>query len=271
MRNAAAGLALPSRPFMPEGCRVPRDAGLRLAAATLGFAVWGAGPAAAQPPAPPEPQSAPAAALAPEAPVPTAPIAAPDRAPAEPAEPDLRAMVRREAEAQGLPPEVAEAVATVESGFDPKAVGGVGEIGLMQILPSTARMLGFADPLPRLFDPETNARYGVRYLAEAWRLTGQDICGTVMKYRAGHGETRFSHRSVAYCVRVRELLAASGFKVTGTVPAATFGAPAGRLGAGPGVRRLANGRVRMRFNWAAVDLKRKTLDRAGASGLRIVE
>lgn len=170
-----------------------------------------------------------------------------------------------------MPPELAEAVATVESGFDPRAVGGVGEIGLMQILPSTARMLGFSEPLPKLFEPATNVRYGVRYLAEAWRMTNEDICASVMKYRAGHGETRYSHKSVAYCVRVRALLTAAGFKVTGEVPVATFGAAAGVMGPARGAKRLANGRVRMRFNWKTVDLKRKSLDRAGAVSLRIMD
>ena len=44
-----------------------------------------------------------------------------------------------------------------------------------------------------------------------------------------------------------------------------------RDGAPRGVRRLANGRVRMRFNWATVDLKRRTLDKAGAVSLRIAD
>ena len=225
-------------------------------------------------------QTAPAAALAPEAAAPAAPVATPDAAttpspgqddPPSVEEAKLRAMLRAEADKVGLPPELAEAVASVESGFNVRAVGGVGEIGLMQVLPSTARMLGFSEPLPRLFEPELNIRYGVRYLGAAWKLTGQDICGTVMKYRAGHGETRFSHRSVAYCVRVREILAARGFKVTGDVPAATFGEPAGRLGPMRGARRLANGRVRMRFNWGAVDGRRKALDRAASSSLTIMQ
>jgi hypothetical protein len=44
-----------------------------------------------------------------------------------------------------------------------------------------------------------------------------------MKYRAGHGETRFSYRSVDYCLAVRAKLIARGFPVTGSVPVATFG------------------------------------------------
>ncbi|GLK77573.1 hypothetical protein GCM10008171_28270 [Methylopila jiangsuensis] len=204
-------------------------------------------------------------ATAADAPAPTETLA-----PAAPDEAAIRRLIVAAAAEHGVPAELAEAVAEVESGFNPKAVGGVGEIGLMQVLPSTARMLGYRGALPGLFDPGTNVGYGVRYLAEAWRLTGQDICGAVMKYRAGHGETRYSHRSVAYCVRVRAILAARGFPVTGSVPVATFGQPAG-VGAVRGARRLANGRVRMRFNWAAVDGRRKALDRAGAAGLTIAQ
>jgi soluble lytic murein transglycosylase-like protein len=79
-------------------------------------------------------------------------------------------IVRREALARGLPPEVAETVAEIESGTSPDAVGGVGEIGLMQIRPATAEMLGHDGGALALFDPETNARFAVRYLAQAWKL-----------------------------------------------------------------------------------------------------
>ncbi|MBB3972881.1 lytic transglycosylase domain-containing protein [Hansschlegelia beijingensis] len=217
-------------------------------------------------------QGADAQAVAPPEPAVTPPPAAAS-AEAPPAPPDaatLRKMVREQAVANALPPEVAEAVAEVESGFDPNAVGSVGEVGLMQVLPSTARMLGFQGPLPTLFDPAVNVRYGVRYLSQAWRKTGQDICATVMKYRAGHGETRYSQRSVDYCVRVRALLAERGFKVTGTVPVATFGFAAGprRIA---GVKRLPGGRVRMTFNWRQVDLRRRALDKQAASSLRIAD
>ena len=216
-------------------------------------------------------QGADAQALAPPEPAVTKPPAAAS-AEAPPAPPDaaaLRKMVREQAVADALPPEVAEAVAEVESGFDPNAVGSVGEVGLMQVLPSTARMLGFQGPLPTLFDPAVNVRYGVRYLSQAWRKTGQDICATVMKYRAGHGETRYSQRSVDYCVRVRALLAERGFKVTGTVPVATFGCAAGpRRIAGV---KLPVGRVRMTFNWRQVDLRRRALDKQAASSLRIAD
>lgn len=145
-----------------------------------------------------------------------------------------RALIEKEASRTGLPAEIAEAVMSVESGFNPDAIGGVGEIGLMQILPSTARMLGFNGTLAELAVPETNIHYGVTYLARAWRLAGGDICTATMKYRAGHGETRFSHLSVNYCVAVRSRLAARGFQVSGNVPVATFGEPGRSGGAGSG-------------------------------------
>ncbi len=113
----------------------------------------------------------------------------------------------------------------VESGYNPAAIGGVGEIGLMQILPSTAHMLGFTGSTSELAVPETNIHYGVTYLAQAWRLAGGDLCTAVMKYRAGHGESRFSFLSVNYCLAVRAKLVARGFRVTGNVPIATFGQP----------------------------------------------
>nr|WP_296526471.1 transglycosylase SLT domain-containing protein [Rhodoplanes sp.] len=138
-----------------------------------------------------------------------------------------RPIIEEEARRAGLPAEIAEAVMGVESSYNPATLGAAGEIGLMQVLPSTARMMGFSGPIEALAVPETNIHYGVRYLAQAWRLAGGDLCTAVMKYRAGHGERRFSHRSVAYCLNVRARLAARGFAVYGAVPVATFGEPVG--------------------------------------------
>jgi soluble lytic murein transglycosylase-like protein len=120
------------------------------------------------------------------------------------------ALITREAERRGLPPAVADAVAMVESSYSPGAVGNVGEVGLMQLRPTTAAMLGYRGSLTGLFEPETNIQYGVAYLAEAWRLTGGQLCQTLMKYRAGHGEERMTQRSVEYCARARLHLVSIG-------------------------------------------------------------
>jgi len=186
-----------------------------------------------------------------------------------------RELVRSQALGAGLPPEVADAVATVESAYDPAAIGSLGEVGLMQVMPSTARMLGFAGDNAELAKPETNVRYGVTYLAEAWRLADKDLCTALMKYRAGHGETRFSYRSVDYCLRVRNVLMQNGYPVTGEVPKATFGAfvtsstvALARTARG---KRLAGRRFKSRMNWAAADARMKVItSRISMSGLTIM-
>ncbi|MEM8540683.1 MAG: transglycosylase SLT domain-containing protein [Pseudomonadota bacterium] len=122
-----------------------------------------------------------------------------------------------------LPPQIAVAVIEIESNFNPNARGAAGEVGLMQVMPPTARLLGFSGSLEQLKDPETNISLGVAYLAEAYRLAKGDLCTTVMKYKAGHGETRFSVRSVDYCHKARTILAREGYEVSGTLPKATFG------------------------------------------------
>jgi soluble lytic murein transglycosylase-like protein len=134
-----------------------------------------------------------------------------------------RALIEREVRHTSLPADVAEAVMGVESGYNPAVIGADGEIGLMQVMPPTARMLGFTGSMADFAAPEVNVKYGVMYLAQAWAKAGGDLCTALMKYRAGHGETRFSQLSVDYCIRARARLAAKGYPLTGTVPVATFG------------------------------------------------
>lgn len=148
-----------------------------------------------------------------------------------------RAIARVEALTQGVPYSLVDAVMWIESRYNPAATGGVGEIGLMQIRPPTARLLGFRGTPGELRRPSINIRLGTRYLAGAWRLAKGDICTTVMKYRAGHGEHRFSVRSVEYCKKVRKYMQGGGYQLTGTVPKPTFG-----FGTG-GSRRFGKGFV----------------------------
>lgn len=164
------------------------------------------------------------------------------------------AMITREAERQGLPPAVADAVVRVESGYDPAASGTVGEVGLMQVRPATAAMLGHLGTASDLFVPETNIRFGVAYLAGAWRLAGGDLCTALAKYRSGHGERRITPRSAAYCLRARTHLASIGSSLAGvaTPPAAgrvsTAASPKARLG-GAVLARASNTQSTRRL-WA---------------------
>ena len=169
-----------------------------------------------------------------------------------------RQLIERESLTFGLPPALVDAVMAVESSYNTAVVGMDGEVGLMQVMMPTARMMGFTGTSAELATPDVNVHYGVRYLAGAWRLAHGDICTATMKYRAGHGETRFSFLSVEYCTRVRAHLAASGVPVTGSVPMPTFGrtpvlgrAPAGkpsrgRVLAGAGTINFAELNTRLR-------------------------
>ena len=148
--------------------------------------------------------------------------------------------VKAEANQAGLPWEIADAVMAVESGYNRDAIGTSGEIGLMQIFRLRPRgFLALSGRRRILLVPQTNIHYGVTYLAGAWALAAGDLCIVVMKYRAGRGETRFSYRSVDYCLAVRSKLLARGYPVTGSVPVATFGESdgLGRRGARGGACR----------------------------------
>ena len=118
-------------------------------------------------------------------------------------------IIAKYAEAYGVPVDLAHAVVKVESNFNPKARGRAGEVGLMQIKPATARMMGYKGSVKKLYDPETNIRFGMKYLAAAHELGGGKTCGTILKYNAGHGAKRMNPVSKRYCGKVQALLASS--------------------------------------------------------------
>jgi soluble lytic murein transglycosylase-like protein len=119
---------------------------------------------------------------------------------------ELGSIVNQYSEEAGIPDALVRAVVHVESDWDQSMTGLAGEIGLMQIKPETAREMGFADQDDKLYDPETNIRWGVRYLAEAWRLADGDLCHTVLKYQAGHQAVKMTQAATDYCARVRGLM-----------------------------------------------------------------
>jgi soluble lytic murein transglycosylase-like protein len=114
----------------------------------------------------------------------------------------IQALVARHAAANGVPVELAAAVVRVESRFNPRARNGA-NVGLTQISTSTARAMGYRGPVEGLYDADTNLRYGIRYLAEAYRLAGGDTCRTVLKYQAGHRAMSMTGAARAYCAKVR--------------------------------------------------------------------
>ncbi|MGV1756176.1 transglycosylase SLT domain-containing protein [Rhizobium sp. P44RR-XXIV] len=116
------------------------------------------------------------------------------------------ALIAKYAKQNGVAVELATAVIQIESNFNAKTRGSAGEIGLMQIKPATARLMGYSGRTKGLYDPETNIKFGMKYLAMAQNLGGGATCNTILKYNAGHGATRMNPISKRYCGKVLALL-----------------------------------------------------------------
>ncbi len=99
------------------------------------------------------------------------------------AEPSPAAAVRRAARRHRVPECFALAFARVESNFRPHVISSAGAMGIMQLMPATARGLGVSDP----FDVRQNADGGVRYLRKLWRRYRADRRRVAAAYNAGPG------------------------------------------------------------------------------------
>jgi soluble lytic murein transglycosylase-like protein len=92
-------------------------------------------------------------------------------------------LIELHAQAYGMSPDLIRAVIQAESGFNPRAVSPKGAMGLMQLMPATARELGVTDP----FHPDDNIRGGVSYLAGLMSRYDQSIELALAAYNAGPG------------------------------------------------------------------------------------
>lgn len=98
-----------------------------------------------------------------------------------------------------LPLGLVDAVIAKESRYNVNARGSSGEIGLMQLMPSTARRIAKtlgqhkvakmsgSDLRKHLTDARTNIRYGTTYLAKCHKLAKGNIGATIGCYNAGPG------------------------------------------------------------------------------------
>ncbi|ANT59729.1 lytic transglycosylase [Salipiger sp. CCB-MM3] len=84
--------------------------------------------------------------------------------------PELRASINRWADYYEVPRKLVHRLAIRESTHNPEARNGP-YYGLLQILPATARSMGFRGAPSDLYDADTNLRYGVKYLRGAWLLS----------------------------------------------------------------------------------------------------
>lgn len=111
-----------------------------------------------------------------------------------------------------VPEALIHAVIRAESNYDPAAVSPQGAVGLMQLMPATARELGLNDAR----DPAANIRAGTQYLKRLLGMFGNDVALALAAYNAGpaavtrsggtppYGETRrYVPRVIKHFERLR--------------------------------------------------------------------
>ncbi|WP_305968773.1 MULTISPECIES: transglycosylase SLT domain-containing protein [unclassified Mameliella] len=117
---------------------------------------------------------------------PVAAESAPRAIPLHPNEtPELRAKINRWADHYELPRGLVHRLAIRESTHNPAARAGP-YWGLLQILPQTARTMGFRGKNSDLLDADTNLKYGLKYLKGAYIVADGDWDASIKWYARGY-------------------------------------------------------------------------------------
>ncbi len=119
----------------------------------------------------------------------------------------LTAMITTAAAEHGVPEALLHRIIKRESNYNARAFHG-GHWGLMQIKYETARSMGYRGPAAGLLNPETNLRFGGRYLAGAYLVAGGNSERAVRLYTSGY----------YYEAKRKGLLEATRLKVGGKGP-----------------------------------------------------
>lgn len=94
---------------------------------------------------------------------------------------DYAPLIEAAAQQTQLPAALLQAVIQVESAYNPKAISPKGAVGLMQLMPATAKRYGVIDRT----DPMANLKGGARYLRDLLTLFNEDLALALAAYNAG--------------------------------------------------------------------------------------
>jgi hypothetical protein len=114
----------------------------------------------------------------------------------------LATHVHNAAARHGVPPTLLAAVIAVESEFNPRAVSNRGAVGLMQLMPMTAVLLGVRNA----YDPHENVHGGARYLRDLLERFDYDVPLALAAYNAGP-QAVVRHRGIPPYPETRQFVA----------------------------------------------------------------
>lgn len=98
----------------------------------------------------------------------------------------LESIFQKAADTYHISLNLLKAVAKAESDFDANCTSSSGAMGIMQLMPETAKELGVTNA----YDPEENIMAGAKYLSENLSIYNNDISLSLAAYNAGRGAVK---------------------------------------------------------------------------------